>query len=155
MNLVHGTNYGQKTSLEHLRQLIIFPIYFHKWREIYFFGNEFFCQLISFPKKVYPTSRDTHEEVATRACRINRFCLYMTNGHLLCPPLVWKAFAPKYAIITKQYKGIPNPPCRIYIVSKALIIQPCRIFSLYDTIINEREWKEEETWFHARPSVNT
>ena len=81
-----------------------FPYIFSLVRK-YFFGNEFFVNLSHFPKK-YILHHERHEEVATRACRIDRFCLYITIGHLLCHPLVWKAFALKYAIIIKQYKGI-------------------------------------------------
>ena len=39
----------------------------------------------------------------------------------------------------------------------ALTALPHRTFSLHGNIINEREreWREEETVSHARPSVNT
>jgi hypothetical protein len=49
-------------------------------------------------------------------------------------------------------KGIPNPPRRMVFI--ALIIPSHRILSLCGTIINEREWRDEETGSHAKPYVN-
>ena len=50
-------------------------------------------------------------------------------------------------------KAIPNPPTRMVFIP--LITLPPRMVSLCDTILNEREWRDEETGSHAIPSFYT
>ena len=115
---------------------------------------------------IWPISADNQFTIHI-SWLIFRFRVILPNLHYIFLKFTWAfhvvkkervAFNGEFQRKSYSYKiskTIPNPPCRM--VSIALNILPHRTFYLCGTIINEREreWKEEETGSHARPSVTT